>query len=86
MNSPSANFLEQLSSSDRVTGANEAALYAPTVAELYRTVQGSRADVVSKGEATMVLWREAIQNEGFRAAVDNLAHYLALRQRDLSAT
>jgi pyruvate kinase len=52
--------------------------------DLYRSVLQLRDEVVASGEATLALWRDAIQNEHFRAAAENLAHYLALRHRDLS--
>jgi pyruvate kinase len=85
MNSPIVNFTEKLSSPNPAGGTDQSRLYAPPVAELYQSVQALRADVVANGRATMALWQGAIQNEGFRPAAENLAHYLALRHRDLSA-
>ena len=57
----------------------------PTVAALYRKVAAIRNAVASEGAATLALWRETLGHSGFTPAADNLAHYLALRRRDLSA-
>src|SRR5260370_28820144 len=42
---------------DRTTDTS-AALYAPPLADLYRSVQILREEVVSAGKATMTLWRQ----------------------------
>jgi hypothetical protein len=70
MNSPVVNFLEKLSSADWGDGTDQSRLHGPPAAELYRSVQALRADVLSKGRATMTLWQAAIQNEGFRPTAE----------------
>ena len=39
---------------------------------------------MSKGAATMALWKDSIHREQFRPGAENLANYLALRHHDLS--
>jgi pyruvate kinase len=69
---------------DSCGGDKRAALYAPPLSDLYQSVLTLKSAVVSTGNVTMALWRDAIQNERFRPAAENLAHYLALRHHDLS--
>jgi pyruvate kinase len=52
---------------------------------LYRKVAALRQAVVRDGAATLALWEDALDRSEFRPAAENLAHYLALRRRDLSA-
>jgi hypothetical protein len=42
-----------------------------------------RAGVVDEGAATIQRWRPLIEREDFMPSALNLAHYLALRRRDL---
>jgi pyruvate kinase len=52
--------------------------------ELYRKVLALRSDVAVDGAATLELWRTTLEASPFASAAENLAHYLALRRRDLS--
>lgn len=52
---------------------------------LYRKVAALRQAVVRDGAATLGLWDDTLDRSEFRPAAENLAHYLALRRRDLSA-
>ena len=57
----------------------------PTIEALHRKVAVIRDAVAKEGAATLDLWRETLAGSAFTAAAENLAHYLALRRRDLSA-
>ena len=52
--------------------------------ELYRKLVALRAAVAKEGDETLDLWRDALAGSAFAPGVENLAHYLALRRRDLS--
>ena len=56
----------------------------PPLGDLYHSVLALRDEVVSKGAATMALWKDSIHREQFRPGAENLANYLALRHHDLS--
>ena len=56
----------------------------PPLADLYHSMLALRDEVVSKGAATMGLWKNSIHREEFRPGAENLANYLALRRLDLS--
>jgi len=51
----------------------------PLLAEL----QGLRQAVLAEGQATLARWQPLIRRRSFRASALNLAHYLALRKRDI---
>ncbi len=51
----------------------------PLLAEL----QQLRQAVLSEGETTLARWQPLIRRRSFRASALNLAHYLALRKRDI---
>ncbi|MBL8908610.1 MAG: pyruvate kinase [Rhizobiales bacterium] len=43
-----------------------------------------RDEIAAEGKATMKLWHAALTRDAFRGSALNLAHYLALRRRDIS--
>lgn len=53
------------------------------IAALYEAVDGLLADVRREGEAQAQAWNGHIDRAGFADSALNLAHYLALRHRDL---
>jgi pyruvate kinase len=57
----------------------------PTIETLHTKLAAIRASVAREGAATLDLWRETLKGCGFAPAAENLAYYLALRRRDLSA-
>ena len=52
---------------------------------LHGRVRAIRAAVAKEGAATLKLWRHTLAGSPFAPAAENLAHYLALRRRDLSS-
>jgi pyruvate kinase len=56
----------------------------PPLGDLYHSVLALRDEVVSKGAATIAMWKDSIHREQFRPGAENLANYLALRHHDLS--
>jgi pyruvate kinase len=54
-------------------------------ADLLAQLDGIDAEVHCEAENTLRWWGEAITDPSFLPAASNLAHYLALRQRDLNA-
>jgi pyruvate kinase len=58
-------------------------LRAQTPAQLLGALVELRAAVAAEGEATLARWRRGIARHAFKAGAANLAHYLALRRRDL---
>jgi pyruvate kinase len=57
----------------------------PTIQTLHRKLAAIRTRVAQEGAATLGLWRETLGGCAFTPAAENLACYLALRRRDLSA-
>ena len=55
----------------------------PDIAELHDAVDGLLADVLREGEAQAQAWKGHIDRACFTDSALNLAHYLALRHRDL---
>ncbi len=56
----------------------------PTVArDLLADLSRLRAEVADDGAATLALWAPALRRPAFQPAAANLAHYLALRRRDV---
>jgi len=53
---------------------------------LYTTLARLRAEIEAESAATMALWAPALHRPTFRHSAANLARYLALRRRDISAT
>lgn len=53
-------------------------------ARLLAEVTRLRDDVAAEGKATVKLWGAALERDEFRGSAVNLAHYLALRRRDIS--
>ena len=67
--------------------ANPAAIpppHPPTIKTLHRKLATIRDAVAKEGAETLGLWRAALAGSAFEPAAENLAHYLALRRRDLS--
>jgi pyruvate kinase len=57
----------------------------PTLTALYRKLVQLRGAVAKEGAAIFGLWGKTLAGSDFVPAAENLAHYLALRRRDLSA-
>ena len=57
----------------------------PRLQRILDEVVALRAAVLSEAEVFFAAWSEAITNERFRPSAENLAHYLCLRRRDLTA-
>jgi len=56
----------------------------PAVARtLFADLSRLRAEVADDGAATLALWARALRRPAFEPAAANLAHYLALRRRDV---
>ena len=55
----------------------------PPLADLYNSALALRDEVVSKGAATMAIWKDSMHRDEFRPGAENLANYLALRHHDL---
>jgi pyruvate kinase len=56
-----------------------------TPAEIRAELAAIRAAVATEGAARFARWRPEIENRSFAASAANLAHYVALRGRDLRA-
>jgi pyruvate kinase len=72
---------------DRLILADQSGHAAPhrhELADLLQRMTHIRAQVAEKGAVTLGLWNDAIRDEAFRPAAENLAHYLALRHHDVS--
>ena len=69
----------------RVESPARAASHPPMLKSLYRKIVALRTAVVQEGAETVALWSETLGDSPFAPAAENLAHYLALRRRDLSA-
>lgn len=54
-----------------------------TPAELLGALRRLRAEIAAEAEQTLERWRPGIARRTFRLSVANLAHYMALRRRDL---
>jgi pyruvate kinase len=57
----------------------------PRLLALLDEVVALRNAVLADAEPLFALWSEAIVNERFRPSAENLAHWLALRRRDVTA-
>lgn len=55
------------------------------ISRLHAQLSRLRAEIETEGAATMALWAPALRRREFRQAAANLACYLALRRRDVSA-
>jgi pyruvate kinase len=53
------------------------------IRSLFGVVDSLRTDVASEGDETFERWRPTIERSTYLASAHNLAHYLALRRRDL---
>ena len=53
---------------------------------LHASLTRLRAEISAEADATMALWSPALKRPAFQSAAANLACYLALRRRDISAT
>lgn len=51
---------------------------------LLADVSRLRNEIAAEGKATVKLWSKALSRDEFRGSALNLAHYLALRRRDIS--
>jgi pyruvate kinase len=58
-------------------------LRARAPVELLATLRQLRVDVAVEGEQTLERWRRPFERHVFKLGAANLAHYLALRRRDL---
>jgi pyruvate kinase len=56
---------------------------AATPRELLAVMRRLRADVAAEGRAALAIWRPSIGRRPFAASALNLAHYRALRHRDI---
>jgi len=72
-----------MSTDPRATSAGSDESGAATVAELALHMARLRRDVASEGRAIYRHWRPSLERTAFAAGALNLAHYLALRRRDL---
>lgn len=52
-------------------------------AALYGQLRALRTAVAEEGDSLYARWRPRLRRRGFRAAARNLAHFLALRRRDI---
>jgi pyruvate kinase len=58
-------------------------LRAPRAAELLAMLRALRADLAAEGQETLERWPRPLARHAFKLGSVNLAHYLALRRRDL---
>jgi pyruvate kinase len=69
---------------DKMPATAAAFAEALSIESLYRKLTAVRKAVAEDGAATLDLWRGTLAHSAFTPAAENLAHYLALRRRDLS--
>ena len=80
--------MKQLRSAAPLSTAEPARHAAPPgsdIAALHGEIARLRHDVQEEGKAIVTGWAECLQRPEFRPSAENLAHYLALRHRDLRA-